>query len=145
VELSTVDCGRSWSATTGLYWRPPDRNAAIKTATGRKAVHAAQLATQRATVAQLATQVVTDAVPIAKITAVDDELAYGLVDVAVAAGYGRAAVPCTNSGSAIRVLANRSARKNDVAVLTGTSLASIQFAPRDARFAGMTLCEMLSV
>jgi hypothetical protein len=81
-----------------LYWRLPDRDAATKTATGRKAVHAAQLATQRTKVAQLASQVVTEATPIAKTIVVDDELAYGLVDVAVAAGYGRAAVPRNGYG-----------------------------------------------
>jgi hypothetical protein len=34
-----------------LYWRLPDRNAATKTATGRKAIHAAQLTAQRTKVA----------------------------------------------------------------------------------------------
>jgi hypothetical protein len=57
-----------------------------------------ELAGHRTKVGELARQVVTDAVPIAKATVVGEQLGDALVDVAVAAGYGRAAIPRSGYG-----------------------------------------------
>jgi hypothetical protein len=81
-----------------LYWRLPDRDTNAKTVTGRRAYHASELAGHRSKVAELARQVITDAIPVASRITLDDAFGDALVDVAVAAGYGRAAVPRSGYG-----------------------------------------------
>jgi hypothetical protein len=81
-----------------LYWRLPDRDAAAKTVTGRRAYQASELAAHRTEVGELARRLVTDAIPPAKTAEVGNQLGDALVDVAVAAGYGRAAIPRNSYG-----------------------------------------------
>jgi hypothetical protein len=81
-----------------LYWRLPNRDAAAKTATGRKTCQVSTLTVHRAKVADLATQIVADAVPTAKTVTLHPQLTDALVDVAVVAGYGRAAIPRSGYG-----------------------------------------------
>jgi hypothetical protein len=81
-----------------LYWRLPDRDTNAKTVTGRRAYRASELAGHRSKVAELARQVIVDAIPAATTLTLDDAFGDALVDVAVAAGYGRAAVPRSGYG-----------------------------------------------
>ncbi|MGH8887516.1 MAG: hypothetical protein ACRDYX_20575 [Egibacteraceae bacterium] len=57
-----------------------------------------ELAAHRAKAAEVARQLVTDAVPLAKTISLDGQVTDALVDVAVVAGYGRAAIPRSGYG-----------------------------------------------
>lgn len=75
-----------------LYCRIDPQNAATKQATGRKALAAGSLAEHRERARDLARQIVTCATPHAATVTLSDTMTDQLIDAAVVACYGRAAV-----------------------------------------------------